>query len=564
MPCAHSLVPVGMMGIQTFRDSLNSDLQQIYEGDTDYSPEACNAIHVYQEYYNEIPEEPGGKLERAIAQYKKFVQRASAASNGRLKCLVGDFTQMKAFDSNDNSLNYFYDGTRGNLNANAPRAAQFVTQFIDSIGPGLADNVLGWYLADEPHEQAGTPKRQLSWEYNYDSVQQKAVNSVSPYPGQADKLGATAMFFDGKDNCGNGLQGEYTCRMLLDSSEYGSTLSLYINRWVVNMSIGWNLMSFPVNKCFYQGDPPTNQPACVELVDIADLGFTALADWFDSVMSEEWLMVIGVDGVMDSTLPPTSHSLKYMSPCLAYWVKLAGNSSMSSNGQLFDPDCAIPLPTGWSMVGYPLNVAYYDTDSPPSDPDVLMEGTAWVKVDRPVGAYVFASIAGKYSLVTGEHGVYDPALSPLSSSLRYISPGTGYWIKMNEEADLKYSEMGTDTGERASIPPEEPAAISVLKDGRPLAVIYGNVTQDEKPVDVGSRVEVFSQGGVLCGEFTVTHKGQYGAMLVYGDDGLTSQANGAKPGEKLIFRVNGKPARVEKEAYWTKDKDVQRVDLVIG
>ena len=167
-------------------------------------------------------------------------------------------------------------------------------------------------------------------------------------------------------------------------------------------------------------------------------------------------------------------------------------------------------------------------------------------------------------LVIGQHGVYDPALSPLSSSLRYIAPGTGYWIKMSEPADLKYSEMGTDTGERASAPPEEPAAISALKDGRPLAVIYGNVTQDGKPVDVGSRVEVFSQGGVLCGEFTVTHKGQYGSMLVYGDDGLTSQANGAKPGEKLIFRVNDKPARAEKEAYWTKDKDVQRVDLVIG
>lgn len=50
MPSQHSLVPVGMMGVQTDKGNLQSDLQKIYEGDINYNPEACNAVHAYQEY----------------------------------------------------------------------------------------------------------------------------------------------------------------------------------------------------------------------------------------------------------------------------------------------------------------------------------------------------------------------------------------------------------------------------------------------------------------------------------------------------------------------------------
>ena len=39
MPCAHSLVPVGMMSVETQPNSLQSDLQQIYQGDTDFGSE---------------------------------------------------------------------------------------------------------------------------------------------------------------------------------------------------------------------------------------------------------------------------------------------------------------------------------------------------------------------------------------------------------------------------------------------------------------------------------------------------------------------------------------------
>ena len=147
MPTQHSLVPVGMMGVQANANAANlqSSLQQIYQGDTSYTAEACNAVHTYQDENQTTEIDP---LDKAIQQYTNFVQKASQASSGRLTCLVGDLTQK-------NPPNWFYDGSPPT--PNLTRVDSFVRQFIDNInGAGLANNVLGWYLADEPKNTAGS------------------------------------------------------------------------------------------------------------------------------------------------------------------------------------------------------------------------------------------------------------------------------------------------------------------------------------------------------------------------------------------------------------------------
>jgi len=216
--------------------------------------------------------------------------------------------------------------------------------------------------------------------------------------------------------------------------------------FTITLEVGWNLISFPINYCFYQdGSMPTDQPACVELVNISDLGYAYMADWFDSILTSQnqvepaWEIVRSATTSMDSSFLAIAHSLKYMSPCGGYWVKIseaAGDTELSLSGSLFDPNCVIPLKDGWNLVGYPLTIVYYDTDSPPAID--VPDGTTWIKVAAPTPGYVFGSIDGYYSVVVGERYSYDPAFPPEGNSLRYMEPGSAYWIKVSGDRSLVY------------------------------------------------------------------------------------------------------------------------------
>ena len=211
---------------------------------------------------------------------------------------------------------------------------------------------------------------------------------------------------------------------------------------------GWNHISFFINRCFYNGFVPTDQPDCVEKVDIINtLGKSSLADWFSSVLtpSDSWEMVIGQNGAMASNLPPAFHSLKYMSPISGYWVKIksgTGVATLSITGPSYDPDCAIRLVVGWNQIGFPLDKGYHDTPNPPTNMPWV---TNWQKVEPPAAGYVFKSIQGKYDMVIGEYGAYNPSLPVDFSSLRHIASGCGYWIKLKQDVNLKYSDMGIST-----------------------------------------------------------------------------------------------------------------------
>jgi hypothetical protein len=150
-----------------------------------------------------------------------------------------------------------------------------------------------------------------------------------------------------------------------------------------------------------------------------------------------------------------------------------------------------------------------------------------------------------------------------------MGPGYGYWIKMNEPANLIY-------------PLDTPAAPPLVFSGGPIAVprpnnyagsnvtptntslfVYGKVTIDDKEAQVGDVVTVYTEGGTLAGEFIVAFEGMYGSIAVYGDDLFTERVEGAHEDEKLYFKVNGHPADAVTPyiPLWTEDRDVIRVDL---
>lgn len=213
---------------------------------------------------------------------------------------------------------------------------------------------------------------------------------------------------------------------------------------MIKLKPGWNFFSFPVNKCFYKGKPPTDQPANVELVNIEDLGFKTMADWFNSTIISEkkldkvWEILIGPNGTIVNSVSSLANNISHISPCTGYQVKIkkdAGDVYLSIKGPIFEPKNPIKLSKGWNMIGYPIRTGYYGSGIPPTG----MELDKWVKVDKPVAKHVFSSIEGKYSMIFGYNGFYCPEFPPELNSLRYIAPGYAYWINMKEPAKLIYS-----------------------------------------------------------------------------------------------------------------------------
>lgn len=73
---------------------------------------------------------------------------------------------------------------------------------------------------------------------------------------------------------------------------------------------------------------------------------------------------------------------------------------------------------------------------------------------------------------------------------------------------------------------------------------YGtDATYLGQPVEAGAVIAAYDPQGVQCGEFTVATEGQYGLMPCYGDDGTTSEDEGAQAGDVIRFRIDGLPAR---------------------
>lgn len=96
---------------------------------------------------------------------------------------------------------------------------------------------------------------------------------------------------------------------------------------------------------------------------------------------------------------------------------------------------------------------------------------------------------------------------------------------------------------------------------------YGlNTTLNGAPVPIGAVITAYDPAGVLCGQFVVHTAGRYGVMPVYRDDPMTTQDEGASPGDTLSFRINGLPATTigPGSPIWTANGDVIMVDLQVG
>ena len=348
-------------------------------------------------------------------------------------------------------------------------------------------------------------------------------------------------------------------------------------------------ISFTVNKCFYEGNEPTDPlPAGTETVDISTLGYDVMQDWFTSIVTPNidigeipWRAVTGAHPggaatVMDSTLPYFLNDLRYMSAGYGYWVKMKDGTDGGTiilDGTPLPLDTILSLAESWNLVGFLPTVGYYDTLDPPDDSLLYTNPTDWIQKTAPVTDYVLSSIAEKWRIAQGARpgGAAMFADSELPTHLLYtlhdFAPGNGYWIKTYEACDLSYPSD--------SPPMEAPAMSSGIQDIPPRALsvkptnrcmfVYGTVTLDGKPAKQGDTIIIYNTDKTVVGKGLVKENGMYGLVAAYGDDLYTDAIDGMCSGEKFSFEINGLSIISEKQIIWNEkmNREVVKVDFVI-
>ncbi len=166
--------------------------------------------------------------------------------------------------------------------------------------------------------------------------------------------------------------------------------------------VGWNMIALPLI-------PPDPQPSAV---------FASISGQYDSVYAFDacgsppgWLKYL-------PDAPPAASNLTAVSIQQGLWCHITSATSLAVSGAV-SPTTAIPLCTGWNLIGYP-------SSSAAPLPDALQ------------------SIAGKYSKIYTFDAAdaqdpwkrYDPAAPPEINDLAELRSGLGYWIEMTEPATL--------------------------------------------------------------------------------------------------------------------------------
>jgi hypothetical protein len=94
----------------------------------------------------------------------------------------------------------------------------------------------------------------------------------------------------------------------------------------------------------------------------------------------------------------------------------------------------IPLVKGWNLISFSVNKCFYTGSTAPTG---LMDGVQTVKVNS-LGESVLQSISGTYDNIQGfqdgDAVVYVPPPLEYLSTMKYMTVGEGYWIKIKDSA----------------------------------------------------------------------------------------------------------------------------------
>jgi uncharacterized protein YegL len=264
----------------------------------------------------------------------------------------------------------------------------------------------------------------------------------------------------------------------------------------------------------------------------------------------QYLAILGYDGgglAYYPDVPDQYNTLRDMDPYHGYWIKTTTTTTLPIIGNLVPVTTPLSLDEGWNLVSY------------------LPDSSLPISI-------ALSSIEGQYTAVLGyDQGAMSsyPELPDHMNSLQTVEPQHGYWIKMRQPGTLIYpatgvSGLGVAMAEMPANTPQAPQG--VIPTNQWVDFYSLNSTVNGEPIPVGTRITAFDPDGVKVGETIVTHPGSFGVLSVYGDDPLTPEDEGARPGETITFYVNGQQATVTgpDEPIWSGFGDLRNVDLSVN
>ena len=210
---------------------------------------------------------------------------------------------------------------------------------------------------------------------------------------------------------------------------------------VVNLSAGWNLISFDVI-------PNSGTPAQV----------------FQSLISNNNLqMVTGFQnqqGVFfDPDGLPFLNTLQTIVPGEGYWVKITNAATMSVTGGAIIPAFTVNLKSGWNLIAYWHN-----------------------ETTTPEASFAPLITAGVLQMVTGyEQGgkFYNPTGPPFLNTLTEIKNGFGYWVKVSSDYNGFTFPNTWECGNN----------ITDIRDGKVYAtVLIGTQCWMKQNLNIGTRI----------------------------------------------------------------------------
>jgi len=293
----------------------------------------------------------------------------------------------------------------------------------------------------------------------------------------------------------------------------------YIQTRTILLKKGWNLVSWNVDT---EDDQVTtilgSVMDCVEVV----LGFQNGGLIYDPELSEF------------STLTSMDH-------LHGYWIKMNCDKLLNIEGYPIPAATPIGLDAGWNLVSYLESM-------PDSTPHAL--GSI---LDNLIVALGFDNGA-----IT-----YDPNL-PEYSTLKIMAPNFGYWVKVNSDDELIYPGIGPKTESGQHLAGIDKAVNDLgIKPSRVWINLYSHrLTMDDKVVPECAVVTAITPEGKVVGASTVGANGKFGFMSVYGDDPVTKEVDGIKPGEKFYLTVDD--IKSSEGFIWSSDGDRLEIKSITG